>query len=47
MSKDGDEIAITNVGCAMIVLAVMVLTALCAGEPDLLDAITAWVNRQP
>jgi hypothetical protein len=25
---------------------VMVLTILCAGNPDLLDAIIAWVGRQ-
>lgn len=28
-------------------LAVVVLTVLCAGTPDLLDAIIAWVGRQP
>ena len=25
---------------------VFVLIILCAGQPDLLDAITGWVNRQ-
>lgn len=28
------------------IFAVVILVVLCAGQPDLLDAITAWVNRQ-
>lgn len=28
-------------------MALLALIALCAGEPDLLDAIRDWIARQP
>lgn len=35
---DWDEVALT--------IGIFILIILCAGDPDLLDAIIAWVGRQ-
>lgn len=29
-----------------LILLILVLTIFCAGDPDLLDAVIAWVGRQ-
>jgi hypothetical protein len=36
-----------NMGGVLIVLLIVVLIIFTAGDPDLLDAIINWIERQP